>query len=129
MMPQDMEPYMLFLTVGGTGSPLLGHRYGYHSNDCKTWLTVKEGLQDAASSTFAGTSVQVTTQGKRHLEAVLGTQYSVEHYVTKRVKEWISELEQLSNIACSQPHIVYCCAYIHWLEKKIALLSKVEHTL
>ena len=89
-----------------------------HSNGCKTWPIVKEGLQDTASSTFAGTSVQVTTQGKRHLGAALGTQYFVEHYVAKQVKEWIPELEQLSNIACSQPHIVYYCAYSHGLKSK-----------
>ena len=48
--------------------------YGYHPNGSKTWIIVKEGLQDTTTSTIAGPSMQMTTQGKHHLGAALGTQ-------------------------------------------------------
>ena len=51
----------------------LGPSFGYHSNGEKTWLVVKEGLEDAATEAFKGTSVQVTAQGQKHLGAALGS--------------------------------------------------------
>ena len=69
---------------------------------------------------FEGTSVQVTTQGWKHLGAALGSCPFVEQCASQQVKEWTAELEQLSIIARSHPQAAYC-AYSHglkgrWLE-------------
>ena len=51
----------------------LGPNFGYHLNGDKTWLVVKDGLEDAAMEASVGTSVQVTRQGRKHLGAALGS--------------------------------------------------------
>ena len=79
----------------------LGPNFDYHPNGDKTWLVVKDGLEDAATEAFIGTSVQVTTQGRKHLGAALGSHPFVEQCMSQQVEEWIAELEQLSII--SQP--------------------------
>ena len=58
----------------------------------------------------------------------LGTQSFVEHYIAKQVKEWVSELELLSNIICSQPHVAYG-AYIHGLKGKWHYLARTTSNI
>ena len=44
-----------------------GHLFGYYSNDSKTYLLVKHECQEVARE------VRITTHGKRHLGATLGS--------------------------------------------------------
>ena len=101
----------------------LGPNFGYHPNGDKTWLVVKEGLEDAATEAFVGTSVRVTTQGRKHLGAALGSRSFVEQCVSQQVEEWIAELEQLSTIARSHPQAAYS-AYSHGLKGKWLYLAR-----
>ena len=101
----------------------LGPNFGYHPNGDKTWLVVKEGLEDAATEAFVGTSVRVTTQGLKHLGAALGSCSFVEQCVSQQVEEWIAELEQLSTIARSHPQAAYS-AYSHGLKGKWLYLAR-----
>ena len=117
MTPQGVEPYIHTLRSWWERLTTLGSGYGYHQNGSKTWLIVKEGLQGTTTSTFAGTSMQITTQDKHHLGAALGTQSFAKQFVAKQVNESVSEQEQLSNIACSQPQVAYS-AHIHGLKSK-----------
>ena len=100
-----------------------GPNFGYHPNGDKTWLVVSESLKDAATGVFEGTSVQVTTQGWKHLGAALGSRPFVEQCVSQQVKEWTAELEQLSIIACSHPQAAYC-AYSHGLKGRWLYLAR-----
>ena len=61
---------------------VFGPNFGYHPNGNKTWLVVSESLKDVATEVFEGTSVQVTTQGRKHLGAALGSRPFVEQCVT-----------------------------------------------
>ena len=56
---------------------------------------------------FQGTSVQITTQGQRHLGAPLDSRSFVEEFVRAKVSVWVSELNSLSEIASSQPQAAY----------------------
>lgn len=85
-----------------------------------------------ATTIFAGTSVQVTTQGRKHLGEPLGSQSYVHSHVKCQVEEWVDELNQPSTIACIHPHAAYC-AYIHELKRKWLYLARTtpntEHLL
>ena len=85
----------------------IGNQYGYYVNQSKCWLIVKsEKLADEARHVF-GNSVNVTTDGKRHLGAVIGSENYRKEYCEKLVKNWVSELTKLSEIADTQPQAAY----------------------
>ena len=76
-------------------------------NGSKSWLIVKSDvLADEAKRVF-GDEVNVTTEGQRHLGAVIGSQEFKDQYCREKVFGWKGELEALSEIARSQPHAAY----------------------
>ena len=89
----------------------------------KTWLVVKEGKESDAATLFEDTGVSITTDGKRHLRAAIGTQAFIEKYVQQKVSKWVSEIERLSSIATSQPHAAYT-AFTHGLAGKWAYIAR-----
>ena len=101
----------------------MGPAYGYHVNASKTWLVVKEPHHSAAISSFGNTQVNITTEGKPHLGAALGTQTYIDQYVIHKVQLWSSELKRLSSIATSQPHAAYA-AFIHGMVSKWCYISR-----
>ena len=74
---------------------LVGPGYGYFPNPSRTCIIVKEGMHDAAASAFEGTGISITSDGKRHLGAALGSPSFVASFVEKQVTSWIKELQQL----------------------------------
>ena len=58
-----------------------GPQYGYHVNTSKTWLITKEEHHAEAAALFQDTSVNITTDGKPHLGAALGTKSYVDDFV------------------------------------------------
>ena len=101
----------------------MGPTYGYHPNALKTWLIVKEGKIDDATTAFEGTGVGITQEGKRHLGAALGTNSFTESYVQNKVSEWVHEIEQLSSFAVTQPHAAYA-AFTHGLTSRWTFLAR-----
>ena len=76
-------------------------------NGSKSWLIVKsEALADEAKKVF-GHEVNITTEGQRHLGAVIGSQDYKDQYCHEKVLGWKGEIETLSEIAKSQPHAAY----------------------
>ena len=55
---------------------------------------------------FNGT-INVTTAGKRHLGAALGTQDFKTAYCKDKIEIWAKELNVLSGFAVSQPHAAF----------------------
>ena len=100
-----------------------GPDYGYFPNATKTWLVVKEEKLEEAQNTFQGTNVAITSEGRKLLGAALGTPSFIDIYVQQKVTEWTQEVEQLSNIAISQPHAAYS-AFTHGLISKWTYLSR-----
>ncbi len=77
---------------------------GYTAKPSKSWLIVKEEHLEYAKSIFTGTGLQITTEGQRHLGAVIGTEAFKKEFVEKKVDEWIEELKELEKIAKVDPH-------------------------
>ena len=90
-----------------------GKRYGYYVNEDKSWLILNDpDLLELASDIFANTGIRITTAGKRHLGAALGSVDFRKEYVSEKVGEWSREVVKLAEFAQSQPHAAYA-AFIH----------------
>ena len=101
----------------------LGPKFGYHVNPSKTHLITKECHHSTASSTFGDTQVMITTDGKPHLGAALGTTSFTELHVKNKVEKWSEELLHLSAIAQTHPQAAYA-AFTHGLVSKWTYLTR-----
>ena len=90
-----------------------GKFMGYYAKSSKSWLIVKEQYQGIANQIFAGAGVNITSNGKLHLGAVIGSEGAFkEEYVCEKIDEWITEIEALVEISLIEPHAAYA-AYVH----------------
>ncbi len=96
---------------------------GYNAKPSKSWLIVKEEYFEYAKSVFAGSGLQITTEGKRHLGAVIGTESYRDEYVSEQIDGWIEELKELEKIARVEPHIAYS-AYVKGFQHKFTYLTR-----
>ena len=91
-----------------------GEKFGYLVNGSKSWLIVKsEAFADEAKRVF-GDEVNITTEGQHHLGAVIALQEYKDQYCEEKICIWKEEIEQLSEIAKSQPltvHIAFIKGY------------------
>ena len=55
-----------------------GTAYAYYPNPTKTCLVVKQENVELAKNVFQGTGISITGEGKRHLDAAIGTQAFLE---------------------------------------------------
>ena len=90
---------------------------------CAVHLVVKAEHAERARELFAGTGINITTEGKRHLGAAVGSRSYTEEYVAGKVRKWSEEIKQLANVAQTQPHAAYC-AYTHGLSSRWSFLSR-----
>ena len=67
--------------------------------------------------------INITTEGKRHLGAVIGSRSYTEEYVAGKVEKWSEEIKKLANIAQTQPHAAYSL-YTHGLSSRWSFLSR-----
>ena len=100
-----------------------GPDFGYYPNPSKTWLVTKEGCEAAGFSTFAGTGVNVTQDGRPYLGAAVGSTEYVEKFVKSKVSSWLSSVCNLTAIARTQPHAAYS-ALTHGLSSKWTYLCR-----
>ena len=90
-----------------------GTRFGYLVNNEKSWLILKtSALMQQATDLFQQTNINITCEGKRHLGAAIGSREFHKEYAEKKINNWCSEIEQLANIAKTQPQAAYA-AFIH----------------
>ena len=82
----------------------LGPKFGYFPEPKKSWLIVKSDCFDKAIHVFNDTNIQITTQGRRHLGAALGTSQFRNEYIMEKMNKWVEELHVLSEIAKIDPH-------------------------
>ena len=73
----------------------------------KSWLIFKENKLKEAVQVFGGTNVQISTEGKRHLGAVTGTEENKKNYINDKISEWTKEINMLANIATTHPQAAY----------------------
>ena len=85
----------------------VGPTIGYLPNAKKCWLITQPDKEESAGKVFAGTAVNVSSQGQRHLGAVLGSREYFEDYVNGKVEEWVSEVAKLSEFAATELQASY----------------------
>ena len=83
--------------------------YGYYPQPTKTWLIVKPSLREKAKQIFLDTDVMITTEGQKHLGAVIGTKQFKVKYIEEKIETWIKEIVTLSKIAKFAPQEAYTC--------------------
>ena len=54
-----------------------------------------------------GDEVNITTEGQRHLGAVIASQEYKDQYCEEKIRIWKEEIERLYEIEKSQPHTAY----------------------
>ena len=101
----------------------LGPPFGYFPNASKTWLVVKEQYLKHAQILFANTCVNVTTDGRPHLGAAIGSSSYIAQYVSSKISIWVQELHLLSSFANTQPHAAYS-AFTHGLISKWLFIAR-----
>ena len=84
---------------------------------------VKPEHHERAKQIFAGTGLQITTDGKRHLGAVVGSQKYKDEYVTEKIDQWVEELKMLGKVAEIDPHVAYC-AFVFGLQHRYTYLLR-----
>ena len=68
-----------------------GVKYGYYVQQSKSFLILKNPeLFDSASRLFWDTSINIATDGKRHLGAVLGSEEFRDSYIKNLICDWTS---------------------------------------
>ena len=95
----------------------IGPGFGYFPNPRKTILIVKEGSLSKAKELFGNSGMIITTEGQRHLGAVIGSEEYKNKFVTNLVKGWTDEVTNLAKIAMSDPHSAYTCFTFGLLHK------------
>ena len=84
-----------------------GVRFGYFVNGKKSWLIVKTQEAKERAEKIFGDRVNITTEGQRHLGAVLGSKSFKDQYCEEMVDKWITDLKVLCEIARTQPQAAY----------------------
>ena len=85
-----------------SGPPL-----GYFPNPQKCWLIVKPEKERPAKEIFSETTINITTEGRKHLGAALGSREFFEEYVDEKVEEWVAQVTSLAEFATTQPQSSY----------------------
>ena len=87
----------------------IGPAYGYFPNAPKCWIILKSPeLRELAEELFGADGVNITTEGKRHIGAVLGTEEFREEFVKAKVQKWKNDVHELSAIAKEEPQAALC---------------------
>ena len=87
----------------------LGPKFGYFPEGSKSWIIVRENAKERAQTIFDNTKIKITTDGQRHLGAVIGTANFKQNYMKEKINQWIQELRILSKIAWYKPQAAYSC--------------------
>ena len=97
----------------------LGPSFGYFVNVAKTWLVTKDHLFQDSISSFSGSGIRVTSNGRPYLGAAIGSESYIQSFVADKIKGWSEEIAVLARFAESQSHAAHCAfthgLSIHWM--------------
>ena len=104
-----------------------GPKYGYYPNATKSWLVVKPEFLKEAERLFAGTGINISSEGRPYLGSFINVNdgKSQDDFVENKVKKWIKEIEKLSEIALFQPQAAYL-AFTTGLRHKYTYISRTS---
>ena len=80
---------------------------GYFTNPPKCWLIVKPEKEQAAKEIFSETAIDITTEGRKHLGAALGSRDFLEEYDGEKVVKWVAQVTRLAEFTTTQPQSSY----------------------
>ena len=80
---------------------------GIFSKPQKCWLIVKPEKERPAKEIFSETTINITTEGRKHQGAALGSRDFFEEYVDEKVEEWVAQVTRLAEFATTQPQSSY----------------------
>lgn len=84
-----------------------GPNLGYYPNAKKCWLITKPDKEEHARAIFKGTAINISTQGQKHVSAVLGSKAYLEEYVEGKVEDWVSQVVKLAEFGSTYPQACY----------------------
>ena len=87
----------------------MGPKFGYFPEGSKSWIIVRENAKECAQTIFDNTEIKITTDGQRHLGAVIGTANFKQNYMKEKINQWIKEIRILSKIAWYKLQAAYSC--------------------
>ena len=111
---------------------LNGPALGYYPKSSKSWLIVKENQLENSQRIFAGTGIKITTEGKKYLGGFIGKDTAAIEYVNDLVDSWIKQLDELVNIAKSEPQVAYTAftaGFIHKMTYFIRTIPNLQDTM
>ena len=85
----------------------MGPSLGYYPNAKKCWLVTKPEKENEAKEVFGDTAINISTQGQKHLGAVLGSRTHLEEYVKGKVEDWVEQVAKLAEFAAANPQASY----------------------
>lgn len=103
-----------------------GEKFGYHVNRSKSWLIVKDDVTEQEAKKEFGDSVNITTEGQRHLGAVIGSTDFKKMYCMEKVTKWREELMALSQIAETHPQMAYAAYTKGYASKFTYFMRTIE---
>ena len=65
------------------------------------------GKEDATREVFSDTVINISTQGQKHLGAVLDSIIYLEEYVSGKVEGWVDQVVKLAEFAATYPQASY----------------------
>ena len=101
----------------------VGPKYGYFPKASKSHLIVKQQHFANAIDIFSDTEVQLTTEGQRHLGAVIGSAECKKQYVDSLIDDWNQQLKILPKIAEIEPQAAYS-AFIGGFKGKLTYFMR-----
>ena len=100
-----------------------GPKFGYYPKPSKSFLIVNQHYKEYAERIFEGSNIKITTEGDRHLVAVLDDISFKEEYLRNELHSWKNQLEILSKIAEIQPQAAYS-AYMFGFKHKFTFFLR-----
>ena len=85
----------------------IGTKYGYFPKSTKSYLIVKKNCLKDAKTIFTDANVNITTDRRKHLGAVVGSDTYKVQYDENLVDDWNTQLKLLSTTAETQPQATY----------------------
>ena len=116
-------------TTWGVTVLFYGKCIGYRANPSKSWLIVKKDQEERANRVFKNTNsdpsagLNITTNGRKHLGAALGTEEFKNEYIDNKIEQWSEEIKVLANIAKTEPHLAYA-AFTHGYKHKFTYFMR-----
>ena len=93
-------------------------------------LPLKPEHAQLAHEIFQETRINITTEVKRHLGAVIGSNGYKEQYINEKIDSWYDQLKHLSKIALIEPHAAYTAfvgGFRHKLTYVMRSISGISH--